>query len=132
MSEARVTVMRGTTDASGDAVVDSETILGEVIAVFVDGAALTDSANLTLVALHPEVAGTSELGENIISHADVGNSAIDKIYPRRLATDNAGTTLAVATGVNVAVPYAVPGGKLRATISAGGDSKAFSIHVMWR
>lgn len=130
---SNVLVLKGTTDADGDAVVDSpRAITGEILAVFVDGAALSDSANLTIAAVHAKQAGTTELGELIVNHADIGNATIDKIYPRRLATDNAGATLEVATGQNVALPYVVPGCKLRATVAAGGDTKAFSIHVVWR
>lgn len=126
-----VITLAGTTDGSGDATVDSAgPVTGEVLYVDVDGAALTDSANLVLQPILYELAnGAVELGESIVNHADIGNAAQDKIYPRRAATDNAGADLEVAPGQKVAVPYFVPGAKLRATISAGGATKAFRIRV---
>lgn len=126
--------LAGTTDGSGDATVDSEhPVTGEVLYVDVDGAALTDSANLVLQPILYELAnGAVELGESIVNHADIGNAAQDKLYPRRVATDNAGADLTVATGQKVAEPYFVPGAKLRATISAGGATKAFRIRVFVR
>lgn len=129
-----VVVLKGTTDGSGDAVVDSDRpVLGEVLFVDVDGAALTDSANLVLQPILYELAnGAVELGESIINHGDIGNAAQDKLYPRRFAQDNAGADLAVATGEKVAVPYFVPAAKLRATVSAGGAGAAFRIRVFVR
>lgn len=128
-----IVTLSGTTDGSGDATVDSEhPVTGEVIYVEVEGAALTDSANLTLSPLHREVVGTDEVGESIIAHVDVGNAAVDKLYPRKFAQDNAGADLAVATGQKVAVPYFVPGALLRAVISAGGATKAFRVRVFVR
>lgn len=130
MSRYEAVTLEGTTNGSGDATVDSRVVTGEVVYVEVEGAALTDSANLVLSALLTEVVGTTEVSaEQIINHADVGNAAIDKLYPYRLAQDNAGATLAVAVGVNVAVRYFVPGAKLRAVISAGGATKAFRVRV---
>jgi len=130
----QVVPLAGTTDGSGDAVVDSNRIVtGEVLYIDIDGAALTDSANLTVRPILRELADDAvELGESIVDHADIGNAAQDKIYPRRFATDNAGADLTVATGQKVAVPYFVPGAKLRATVSAGGDTKAFRIRVFVR
>lgn len=126
--------LRGTTDGSGDAVVTSSVALtGEVLFVEVEGAALADGADLVLQPVLYELAdGAVELGESIINHGDVGNAAHDKLYPRRYAQDNAGADLAVATGVKVAVPYFVPGAKLRATIANGGATKAFRIRVFVR
>ena len=129
----QVVVLSGTTDGSGDATVDSPgAVTGEVLFVDVEGAALTDSANLTLKPILYEQTGAEEVGESIVNHADVGNAAQDVLYPRRFATDNAGAALAVATGVNVAVPYFVPGARLRAVISAGGASKTFRVRVFIR
>lgn len=127
-------VLKGTTDASGDAVVDSNRpVTGYVEFVDVDGAALTDSANLVLQPILYELAdGAVELGESIINNADIGNAAQDKFYPRKFVQDNAGADLAVATGQKVAVGYFVPGAKLRATVSAGGNTKAFRIRVFVR
>ncbi len=128
-----IITLRGTTDGSGDATVDSEhPVVGEVIYVEVEGAALTDSANLVLSPLHREVIGADEVGESIINHADIGNAAVDKLYPRKFAQDNAGTDLTVATGQKVAVPYFVPGCLLRAVVSAGGATKAFRVRVFVR
>lgn len=130
----QVVTLKGTTDGSGAAVVDSAgPVTGYVEFVDVEGAALTDSANLVLQPILYELAdGAAELGESIVNHADIGNAAQDKVYPRRFATDNAGADLEVATGVKVAVPYFVPGAKLRATVSAGGDTKAFRVRVFVR
>lgn len=134
MSQYTLVTLAGTTDGSGDATVDSDRpVTGEVMFVDVEGAALTDSANLVLTPILYELAdGSVETGEQIINHADIGNAAQDKIYPRRLETDNAGATLAVATGVNVSVPYFVPACKLRAVVSAGGATKAFRVRVFLR
>lgn len=123
--------LNGTTNGSGAATVDSDfPVTGEVVYVEVEGAALTDGADLVLSALLTEVAGTTEVSaEQIINHADIGNAAIDKLYPYRLAQDNTGSTLAVATGVNVAVRYFVAAAKLRAVVASGGDTKAFRVRV---
>lgn len=127
-------ILHDTTDGSGDATVDSDApVTGEVMFVDVEGAALTDSANLVLQPILYELAnGAVELGESIVNHADIGNAAQDKIYPHRFATDNAGADLEVATGQKVAVPYFVPGAKLRATVSGGGATKAFRIRIFVR
>lgn len=127
-------VISGTTDGSGDAVVDSDRpVTGYVEFVDVEGAALTDSANLVLQPILYELAnGAVEVGESIVNHADVGNAAQDKIYPRRVVTDAAGVDLEVATGQKVSTPFFVPAALLRATISAGGATKAFRIRVFVR
>lgn len=127
-------ILHDTTDGSGDATVDSDApVTGEVMFVDVDGAALTDSANLVLQPILYELAnGAVELGESIVNHADIGNAAQDKIYPRRFATDNAGADFEVVAGTKVAVPYFVPGAKLRATVSGGGATKAFRIRIFVR
>ena len=79
-------VLAGTTDGSGDATATTtRPVLGEVLYVEVDGAALTDSANLVLQPVLTKAAGTTELGESIINHADIGNATIDRVYPRRFA-----------------------------------------------
>jgi len=126
-------VLAGTTDGSGDATATTtRPVLGEVLYVEVDGAALTDSANLVLQPVLTKAAGTTELGESIINHADIGNATIDRVYPWRFAQDNAGADLTVATSTKVAVPYFVPGVYLRATVSAGGATKAFRVRVFVR
>lgn len=134
MNGYTLVTLAGTTNGDGDATVDSDRpVTGEVLYVDVDGAALSDSANLVLTPILYELAdGAVETGEQIINHADIGNAAQDKIYPRRLETDNAGATLTVATGVNVSVPYFVPACKLRAVVSAGGATKAFRVRVFLR
>lgn len=134
MNGYTLVTLAGTTNGDGDATVDSDRpVTGEVLYVDVDGAALSDSANLVLTPILYELAdGAVEIGEQIINHADIGNAAQDKIYPRRLETDNAGATLTVATGVNVSVPYFVPACKLRAVVSAGGATKAFRVRVFLR
>ena len=130
----QVAVLKGITDASGDATVDSDwPLTGYVEFVDVDGAALTDSANLVLSPILYELAdGAVEVGESIINHADIGNAAQDKLYPRRFAQDNAGVDLALATGAKTPVGYFVPGAKLRAVVSAGGAAKEFRIRVFVR
>ena len=130
----QVAILKGTTDGDGAAVVDSDIALtGELIYADVDGAALTDSANLVVQTILYELSsGAVELGETIVNHADIGNAAQDKIYPRKFAHDNAGADLVVATGQKVATPYFIPGAKLRATVSAGGDTKAFRIRLFVR
>lgn len=123
--------LRGTTNPSGAATVDSVPILGAIEAVFVDGAALTDGADLTLQPVHTKAAGGAELGELIVNHGDVGNSTIDKLYPRRAATDNAGANYAPATSTTAPTRYIVPGCRLRATIANGGNAKAFALWIVW-
>lgn len=120
---------QATTDGSGDDTEDTVPMTGFVEAVYVDGADLTDSANLTLRPVLRKRAGTTELGESIINHADIGNSTVDVLYPRRFAQDNAGVDLVIATGHKAAVRYFVPGVPLRATISAGGATKVVGIWV---
>lgn len=133
MSEYTVITMYGTTAAGGGTTVDSEiAVTGYVEYVEVDGAALADGADLTLQPILQKLAGGTELGESIVSHGDVGNSTIDKLYPRKFAQDNAGADLTVATSTKVAVPYFVPGAKLRATMANGGATKAFRVRVFVR
>lgn len=130
----RTIILAGTTDGDGDAVVDSDRpITGEVLYVDIEGAALTDSANLTIHPILRELANDAvELGDAIIDHADIGNAAQDKVYPRRFAHTSAGADIEVATGQKVVVPYFVPAAKLRATVAAGGATKAFRIRVFVR
>lgn len=126
-------VLTGTTDGSGDSTATTERpVIGEVLYVEVDGAALTDSANLVLQPVVTKLAGSTELGESIINHTDIGNATIDRLYPRRFAQDNAGADLTVATSTKVAVPYFVPGVYLRATVSAGGATKDWRVKVFVR
>ena len=126
-------VLTGTTDGSGDSTATTERpVIGEVLYVEVDGAALTDSANLVLQPVVTKLAGSTELGESIINHPDIGNATIDRLYPRRFAQDNAGADLTVATSTKAAVPYFVPGVYLRATVSAGGATKAWRVKVFVR
>lgn len=130
----QVVVLKGTTDGSGDATVDSDMpCTGYVEFVEVDGAALTDGADLVLSPILYKLAdGSVEAGESILNHGDVGNTATDKLYPRRFGQDNAGVDLAVATGVKVPEKYFVPGAKLRAVVANGGATKAFRIRVFVR
>ena len=129
-----ILVLKGTTAADGSATVDSAIpVTGEVVYVEVDGAALTNGADLTLKPIGYKLAdGAEELGEAIINHGDVGNTATDTLYPRRFAQDNAGADLTVATSTKVAIPYFVPGLKLRATIANGGNAVAYRIRVFVR
>ncbi len=123
-------VLKGTTDGSGDATVDSDrAVTGEVYFIDVEGAALTDSANLVLTPILYETDGSVETGQQILNHTDIGNAAQDKLYPMTFGQDNAGADLTVATGQKVARMYFVPGAKLRAVVSAGGATKAFRIRV---
>lgn len=134
MSDYDMVILRGTTDGSGDATVDSAMpVTGEIMHVQVEGAALTDSANLVLSALLTEVAGTTEVSALLfINHADIGNAAIDQITPRMFAQLNTGADMEVVAGQKTPVPYFVPGAKLRAVVSAGGATKAFCIKVWVR
>lgn len=134
MRDYDMVTLRGTTDGSGDATVDSAMpVTGEIMHVQVEGAALTDSANLVLSALLTEVAGTTEVSALLfINHADIGNAAIDQVTPRMFAQLNTGADMEVVAGQKTPVPYFVPGAKLRAVVSAGGDTKAFCIKVWVR
>lgn len=130
----QVAVLSGTTDGSGAATVDSDyPVVGYVEFIDIDGAALSDGADLVLSPILYELAnGAVEVGESIVNHGDIGNAAQDKLYPRRFAQDNAGSDFTVATGQKVATPYFVPGAKLRAVVANGGSAKAFRIRVFVR
>jgi len=210
VSNYQVVTLAGTTDESGDATVEAGPVTGEVVYVEVDGAMLTDGANLvlspvlstgyresaavTILATSEEDpteittdgahglvtgdhviiaddtstpslngehvvtvtdtdtftipvevttagdAGTvtrfsssdEEVGEAIVNHADIGNAALDKLYPMRFGQDNAGADLALATGAKTGRLFFVPGCNLRAVISAGGDTKTFRVKVFVR
>lgn len=123
-------VLKGTTASDGSATADTRPITGEVLFVEVDGAALDNGADLTLKPVTTKADGTEELGESIVNNGDVGNSTMDTLYPRRLAQDNTGADLTVATGVKVSLPYFVAGWKLRATLANGGSTKAFRIRIV--
>lgn len=128
-----IVVISGVTSSGGAATADSSfPVTGEVMFVEVDGAALTDSADLTLQPIGTKLAGTEELGESIIVNGDVGNSTTDTFYPRRFAQGANGSDITVATSTKVAIPFFVAGLKLRATIANGGDTKAFRIRVFVR
>ena len=64
--------------------------------------------------------------------ASIGNAAIDQITPRMFDQLNTGADMEVVAGQKTPVPYFVPGAKLRAVVSAGGDTKAFCIKVWVR
>lgn len=125
--------INGTTDGSGDATIDTASaVLGELLAVFVEGIALTDSANLVCTTRMPLVAGTEATGETLVNHADVGNATMNTLYPRRAAQDVAETDLVYALSDVVPVPFVIPGAHIRAVISAGGDTKSFRITYVIR
>lgn len=122
----------GTTDGSGDAVVDSPfAITGRILKVEVEGVALTDSADFDLNPVTATVAGGLLLGEDIVDHADVGNAALNELYPRKAVQDLTGTTVNYAATFPIYEPFIVIGCKLRATIAAGGATKAFKVRVAY-
>ena len=125
-------VLNGTTNGSGDAVVDTNRdIVGEILAVHVDGHNLTDSANLTLTGVYQDVDGDELVGDVIVNHSDVGEATLVELHPRVEAQDPTGTVELYAATFGVVVPFAVAA-PLRATISAGGATKAFRIWIIVR
>lgn len=125
--------LAGTTDGGGDAVVRSSgatPLFGDVISVLVDGIALTDSANLTLVEELTGAAGTVT-GPNIINNADIGNATLTDLRPSAPLQDEAGVAQLSGTD-DVPTLFTLHGGTLKATVSAGGGAKAFVIWVTLR
>lgn len=127
-------VLTGTTDGSGDATVTSSQktpLYGDVLAVAVDGIALTDSANLVLTEEIAGAAGTTVSIQTIINNADIGNATVNNYYPSVQLQDNAGTGRVTGTD---AIPtlYTMHGGWLKAVVSGGGATKAFKIWVTLR
>lgn len=123
----------GETDGSGDAVVTTEhPILGELLAVVVDGTALTNGADLTLVGQMPAQDGADDATETYINNGDVGNATPDTFYPRRAAETNDGTDLVYASTDIVPVPYVIPGLLVKATVANGGATKGFRVRLVVR
>ena len=123
----------GTTDGSGDAVVDSPSpITGEILKIEVEGVALTDSADFDLNPVTAAVAGGVLLGEDIVDHGDVGNAALNEFYPRKAVQDITGTAVTFDATNEIYDYFVVIGAKLRATIAAGGSAKAFLVRVAYR
>jgi hypothetical protein len=126
-------VVNGTTDDQGAATVDTPTtVRGELLAVFVEGIALTNGADLVVTTRMPLVAGTVGTGETLVNHGDVGNATMNTLYPRRFAHTVAGADIEVATGQKVTTPFVIPGCVLRAVIAAGGDTVSFRITYVVR
>ena len=131
-----VVVMTGTTDGTGAATVDSyeRNLIGLVEAVIIDGIALDDSADLDINTVYDKMAdgATERVGLDILDHGDVGNAAINELYPRDYEEDITGTDIAVATGVKTTRKFALAGCGLRVTVAAGGATKAFQVRVLVR
>lgn len=125
-----VVKISGTTTSGGAATVDSETVTGIVLAVWVDGTNLTNGADLDINAVYTDVDGTEILGEDIINNEDAGNAALNQWYPRKFAQDVAGADIEVATSVKTVVPYAVFEAPLRVTVASGGTSVAFAVRIL--
>ena len=126
--------LEGTTSAGGALTVTSSQrtpLHGDVLAVAVDGIALTDSANLVLTEEIAGAAGTDVTVQTIINNADIGNATVNAYYPSVQLQDNAGTGRVTGTD---AIPtlFTLHGGYLKAVVSAGGDTKAVKIWVTLR
>ncbi|KPJ51422.1 MAG: hypothetical protein AMJ38_00535 [Dehalococcoidia bacterium DG_22] len=128
-----VIVITGTTDASGDAVVTTgqKNIVGEVVAVVVDGTLLSDGADLDLNPVYIGVDGSTViLGADIIDNEDVGNATLNEFYPRLFEQTIAGADINVATNTKVTTRFALGGCALRVTVANGGATKAFKVWVV--
>lgn len=111
--------LSGTTDSSGDAVVNSNgAVRGKVHSIVCDISALAAGADTTITTPDEVVSQT------ILNLTDTGTDVI--VRPKVLTTLNTGGAL-TATG-NIYTEYVVFG-RLRATIAQGGDTKAFTIDV---
>lgn len=143
-SEADPTVI--TTDgAHGLVTGDHVIIAGDNSVPVLDGeyvVTVTDTDTFT-IPVEVTTAGTAgtvtrfsasdeEAGEQIVNHADIGNTTINKLYPMTFGEDNAGVDLALATGAKTGRLFFVPGCNLRAVISGGGDTKTFRVKVFVR
>lgn len=125
-------VLNGTTDSSGDATAETDyDVNGEILGVQIDGHNLTDGANLTLTTVNLDVDGDEKVGELIVNNGDVGNATLDEYHPRTPAQDAAGAAVTYDGTNEIYVPFAVAA-PLRATISAGGDTKAFRVWIIVR
>ncbi len=127
-----VVEMSGTTDASGDAVVNSgETnLVGQVEMVLVEGSAMTDTADLDVHAVYIGADGSTEFTDEIVNHEDAGPATLLPIYPRGFEHDAAGADITVATSTKVTRRFALAGCSLRVTVANGGNTKAFKVWVL--
>lgn len=125
--------VRGTTDGAGAATVDTTTNLyGELIGVYIDGVALTNSADLTVVCRRMGVDGTAINSENLVNNGDIGNAGLLLITPRLVAEDITGADMLHAAGGTGIPIYPPVGGTLRAVIANGGATKDFAITYVIR
>ena len=111
--------LKGTTDASGDAVVTTNNaVRGKIHSIVADVGGLADTADITITTPDEVVEQT------ILNLTDQAADVV--VRPLVLATDNAGGAL-TATG-NTYVQYAVFS-RLKATIAQGGNALDFVIDV---
>ncbi len=135
--------IHGETAAGGGDTQDTEkVILGELLMVRVRGDKLTAGANLTLQTVDAELGGAESLGETLLSNGDVGamdgvgGRDISYLYPRRKIEDVDGTALDLndneAGDQEEAVPFVIPGTKVRATMAAGGGTVKYTVTLVVR
>lgn len=122
----------GTTDAGGDAVVDSgqKNIMGEVVAVIVDGHNLTDGADLDINSVYTDVDGDDLLGIDILDNEDVGNATLNELYPYDFVEDIAGADVEAPATYKFVRRFALAGCALRVTVANGGNTKTFKVWVL--
>ena len=118
-------ILTGTTDSSGDAVVNAEeTIAGEVVAIaWVDG----DLVNNVTGVISTQGSDASQTIMSI-GAAEGDNDAI--FYPRAIIHDEGADVLTGTAGGDRCLMLAV--GKLRLVIAAGGATKTGGCHVYYR
>lgn len=128
----RTITLTGTTDSSGDAVVDTPAPeVGRIVKVTVIGDDLANSANFDLNPVYHKTAdGAEVLGQDIVDHEDVGTADVTELYPSRAIQDITGTgELYASSGETVPTYQYIDGAVLRATIAAGGNATTFAIRI---
>lgn len=115
----------GTTDASGDVVINAEkTIAAEIVAIaWADG----DLANNVTGVISTQGAEASQVIMSI-GAAEGDDDAI--FYPRHIVHDEGADVLTGTAGGDRCLPLAV--GKLRLVIAAGGATKTGGCYVYYR
>jgi hypothetical protein len=118
-----------TTDAGGDATVDTNNLTGELLGVEVDGTALSGTTTFDLESVVAALTdGADDLVEKLIDAADVSQTTITRFYPRVPADDITGTEEDVndnETGAQKQlIPFPLFGHVLRVTVAGGGNTLA--------
>lgn len=108
--------LMGTTNASGDKTVDSETaIYGQLYAVEWTDGDLADGVDGTLTVQH----NSNSVARTLLTLTDANNDAF--YYPRHVVHSEAGAALTGTSGGDREMPLI--DGILRLVIAQGGDTK---------